>query len=78
MANPSGTTPAYLKVARAGNTFTAYTSADGVKWVLIAGSTVTMSLPSTVLEGLAVTSHHSGVLSTVTMESVSLGTAPPP
>lgn len=78
LANPSGTTPAYLKVARAGNTFTAYTSADGVKWVLIAGSTFTMNLPSTVLEGLAVTSHHSGVLSTVTMDSVSLGTAPPP
>ena len=78
LANPSGTTPAYLKVARAGNTFTAYTSADGVNWALIAGSTFTMNLPSTMLEGLAVTSHNTGALSTVTMDSVSLGTATSP
>jgi hypothetical protein len=68
LANPSGTTPAYLKVTRSGNTFTAYTSPDGVSWALIAGSTFTMNLPSAMLEGLAVTSHNTGALGTVTME----------
>jgi hypothetical protein len=70
LANPTGTTPAFLKVTRAGNTFSAYTSPDGTTWNLIAGSTFTMTLGPTVLEGLAATSHHSGALSTVTMDNV--------
>jgi hypothetical protein len=70
LANPAGTAPAYVKVTRSGTTFTAYTSADGVTWTLIPGSTFTMSLGPTVLEGLAVTSHNSGTLGTVTMDSV--------
>jgi hypothetical protein len=80
LANPAGTAPAYVKVTRSGNTFTAYTSADGVTWNLIAGSTFTMTLGSTVLEGLAVTSHNSGILGTATMDTVSAasGSAPPP
>ena len=41
LANPAGTTPAYLKITRSGNTFTAYTSPDGVTWTLIPGSSVT-------------------------------------
>lgn len=51
---------------------------DGANWALIAGSTFTMNLPLTVLEGLAVSSHNTGALCTVTMDSVSLGTAPAP
>jgi outer membrane lipoprotein-sorting protein len=78
LANPSGSIPAYLKVTRSGNTFAAYTSADGVTWTLIPGSTFTMSLGSTLLEGLAVTSHNSGVLGTVTMDAVSAGASAPP
>jgi hypothetical protein len=73
LANPSGTTPAYLKVTRAGNTFSAYTSPDGVTWTLIPGSTFSLTLPSTLLEGLAVTSHNSGVLCGVTMDTVQPG-----
>ncbi len=69
----SGTTPAWLKISRSGDTFTAYTSADGVTWTLIPGSTVTVSLGSALLAGLAVTSHHSGALCTVTMDGVSVG-----
>ena len=57
LANPTGTTPAFLKVTRAGNTFSAYTSPDGTTWNLIAGSTFTMALGPTLLEGLAATSH---------------------
>lgn len=73
LANPAGTTPAWLKITRSGNTFTAYTSPDGVTWTLIPGSTVTVSLGTLLLAGLAVTSHNSGALGTVTMDQVSAG-----
>ena len=73
LANPTGTTPAYLKITRSGNTFTAYTSPDGVTWTLIPGSSATVNLGSALLAGLAVTSHHSGTLGTVTMDGVHVG-----
>jgi hypothetical protein len=73
LANPAGTTPAWVKITRSGNTYTAYTSADGVTWTLIPGSSVTASLGTTLLAGLAVTSHSSGALCTVTMDGVSVG-----
>ncbi len=73
LANPAGTTPAYLKITRSGNTYTAYTSADGVTWTLIPGSSVTVSLGASLLAGLAVTSHTNGTLGTVTMDGASAG-----
>jgi hypothetical protein len=73
LANPTGSTPAYLKITKSGNTYTAYTSADGVSWTLIPGSSVTVGLGSGLLAGLAVTSHHSGALCTVTVDGVSVG-----
>lgn len=73
LANPTGTTPAWLKITRSGNTFTAYTSPDGVTWTLIPGSTVTTNIGTSLLAGLAVTSHNSGVLGTVTMDHVNVG-----
>lgn len=73
LANPAGTTPAWLKIARSGSTFTAYTSADGTTWTLIPGSTITLSLGGTLLAGLAATSHNSGALCTVVMDSVAVG-----
>lgn len=73
LANPTGTTPAWLKITRSGNTYTAYTSADGITWTLIPGSLVTVSLGAPLLAGLAVTSHNSGALCTVTMNGASVG-----
>jgi hypothetical protein len=73
LANPVGTTPAWLKITRAGSTFTAYTSTDGITWTLIPGSTITLNLGTSLLAGLAATSHNSGVLCTVVMDSVSVG-----
>ena len=73
LANPAGTAPAYLKVTWSGTTFTAYTSADGVTWTLIPGSTASLTLGSSLLAGLAVTSHNSGALGTVTMDGVAVG-----
>ena len=73
LANPAGAAPAWVKITRSGNTFTAYTSADGVTWTLIPGSSVTVNLGSSLLAGLAVTSHSPGTLGTVKMQGVSVG-----
>jgi hypothetical protein len=73
LANPTGATPAWVKITRSGNTFTAYTSADGVTWTLIPGSSITVNLGASLLAGLAETSHSSGELCTVTMSGVSVG-----
>jgi hypothetical protein len=70
IATVSGTVPAYLQVRRSGTTFTAYTSTDGSTWTLLAGSTVTIAISGPMLEGLAVTSHNTTALCTVTMDLV--------
>src|SRR5207237_5085329 len=77
-ARLSGTPPTYLQVGRVGSTFTAYTSSDGVTWTAIPGSTVTLSISGSILQGLAVTSHNPGALSTVTIDTVNINTTPPP
>jgi outer membrane protein assembly factor BamB len=70
----SGTAPVYLAVQRSGNTFTAYTSADGNTWTLVAGSSVTINMTATVLAGLAATSHNSNILGTNVFNSVNVST----
>lgn len=62
--------PVYLRVQRSGSTFSAYTSADGTTWTLLAGSTKTLTMTGAVSEGMAVSSHQNGTLSTVTMDTV--------
>jgi hypothetical protein len=67
----TGTAPVYLQITRTGTTFTAATSSDGVNWTPIAGSTASLpNLSGAVLEGLAVTSHNTGELSTAVFNSV--------
>jgi hypothetical protein len=68
----SGMVPRYLKISRGGSTFSAYSSSDGSAWTLIPGSTITLNLPATLLAGLAVTAHSSGVLSAATVDNVVL------
>ncbi|HET7220411.1 MAG TPA: Ig-like domain-containing protein [Vicinamibacterales bacterium] len=51
----SGVAPRWLRLVRKGNTFTGYRSADGVNWTQAASTTLT--LPSSVYVGMAVTSH---------------------
>lgn len=72
ISSVSGTVPQYLKVARSGSTFTAYTSPDGSSWTPLAGSAVTLGLSGPVLAGLAVTSHNTSTLCTVTMDGVTM------
>jgi hypothetical protein len=71
-ASTTGTPPAYLKVSRTGNTFTAYTSSDGVNWTQVSGSSITLNTTGSFLAGLAVTSHNSSALATVTFDNVSI------
>jgi regulation of enolase protein 1 (concanavalin A-like superfamily) len=55
----SGHAPAYLRVGRSGDTFTAYTSADGVNWTAYPGSAVTISaLSGTLMAGMVVCGHN--------------------
>jgi len=80
--------PRYVRLDRSGNTFTAYQSSDGTAWTQV-GSPETISMPSSLLVGLAVTSHNNTTLTTATFDNVSIsngsgggggggGTLPPP
>lgn len=64
------TVPRWLKLQRAGNTFTGYASVDGVAWTQ-AGS-VTFAMNSTVQVGFVVCSRNAAVLDTTTYDNVSL------
>ena len=54
-----------------GNIFTGYASTDGVNWTQI-GTTVSMSLPSTIYVGMAVSSRSTTATSTVQFRDITL------
>jgi len=64
----SGNRP-WIRLVRAGDTFTGYSSDDGIAWIEI-GST-TLNMPATLYVGLAVTSHRNGYVTTGTFSNVS-------
>jgi regulation of enolase protein 1 (concanavalin A-like superfamily) len=76
---PSVAAPYWLRIARSGSTFTASISSDGANWSLVGSDTI--SMPTSVYVGLALTSHSDGVLNTTLFDSVTLqssgGNAPP-
>jgi regulation of enolase protein 1 (concanavalin A-like superfamily) len=65
------TAPYWVKLTRAGNTFTGFQSVDGVTWVQV--GTATISMPDTVTVGLALTSHSAATLATAAFDHVSIG-----
>jgi RHS repeat-associated protein len=73
-ASFDGSYPYWLELVRAGSTFTAYASLDGVNWTL--GPAATISMAQTVYIGLAVGG--SDTLNTVSFDNVSVtfGTTP--
>jgi hypothetical protein len=75
-AGGTGTAPAFVKLTRAGNTFTAFQSADGVAWTTVGSETIAMA--ATIDVGLAVSSHVAGTLATVTFDSTAVSAAAPP
>jgi len=66
--------PAWFRLKRAGNTFTAYQSADGMTWFAV-GTPVTVSMAGTYYVGLAVSSNGS-TLNTATFDNISVTTRP--
>lgn len=64
----NGSAPIWLKLARLGQRVTAFRSMDGVVWTNMGSIPATMTLPSTLYAGLAVTSNDSngGAVATVT------------
>jgi hypothetical protein len=71
--------PYWVKLTRVGNTITAYSSADGVDWVLFTDTSpdgaqtnpIDVEMAADVYIGLFVTSHQSGELRTYTFDNVS-------
>jgi outer membrane protein assembly factor BamB/regulation of enolase protein 1 (concanavalin A-like superfamily) len=69
----SGAAPIYLEIGRSGQTFTAYTSADGVNWTAFRNSAQTINaLAGTLLTGMADCSHNTGSTSTVAYSGVTI------
>jgi regulation of enolase protein 1 (concanavalin A-like superfamily)/phosphatidylserine/phosphatidylglycerophosphate/cardiolipin synthase-like enzyme len=62
--------PQWLKLERIGNTFNAYSSADGTTWTLVGTDTIPMA--ATVNVGFAVGSHTTTAAAQVTFDNVSV------
>lgn len=69
--------PYWMKLVRAGNTFTSYISSNGTSWTQQGTSTISMAQNAYI--GLGVTSHNDGVLCTAVFDNVSIvsGSTPP-
>ncbi len=63
--------PYWVKLTRAGNSFTSHVSTDGKTWTQL-GSTITISMASSVYVGLAVSSRDTNLLNTATFDNVNL------
>src|SRR5690606_4836856 len=61
----------WFKLTRDGNVFTSYWSSNGTTWTLGASQTIT-GMPSTLLAGLAVSSHTTSTLNTATFDNVTI------
>jgi RHS repeat-associated protein len=66
--------PYWVKVVRAGNTFSGYASLDGVNWYLV-GNSQTISMATNVYLGLDVNSGSTSTLGTATFDYVSVNSA---
>jgi RHS repeat-associated protein len=76
-AEVNGSLPYWVKLVRAGGTFTAYISSDGVNWTQL-GTSQTISMATNVYIGLGVTSGSTTTLGTTTFDNVSINSAATP
>jgi RHS repeat-associated protein len=67
----AGALPYWVGLSREGNTFTSYTSVDGVNWVQV-GTAQTISMAQNVYIGLAISSDDNTSLSTAVFDNVSV------
>ena len=63
--------PYWVELVRSGNTFTAYTSVNGLSWTQLESSE-TITMPQNVYVGLAVSSQSTSSLATATFDNVSI------
>lgn len=63
--------PYWVELVRSGNTFTAYTSVNGLYWKQLESSE-TITMPQTVYVGLAVSSQSTSSLATATFDNLSI------
>ena len=70
------TAPRWVKLVRAGSLITGYESANGVDWTVVGSDTFAMG--PTILVGLAVSSHVTGVRAAATFDNVTITPANPP
>jgi regulation of enolase protein 1 (concanavalin A-like superfamily) len=61
--------PCWVRLTRAGNTFTGFMSPDGVNWTQLGSASV--NLPATVFSGLMVLSHNNQALNVSTFDNLS-------
>jgi glucose/arabinose dehydrogenase/fibronectin type 3 domain-containing protein len=71
------TIPRWIRVERAGNIVRGFFSSDGVNWTQ-RGTITLAGLPTSVLIGVAYTSHVDGSIGSATVDNVSITTAAPP
>jgi endonuclease/exonuclease/phosphatase family metal-dependent hydrolase len=71
----TGSAAVWVRLTRAGSTFTAHRSQDGVTWTLVGSDTISMA--STIYVGLAVSSHVSGLLANASFDGIAVTAAPP-
>ncbi|MBI3856440.1 MAG: glycoside hydrolase family 127 protein [Planctomycetes bacterium] len=72
-----GTTPLWVRITRAGNTFTGSISTDGAAWISLGSVSIPMSANAYI--GLCVTAHNNSVLTHATIDSVGVtGSGGPP
>ena len=72
----SASVPRYLRLARSGNVFTGYRSANGTSWTQM--SAVTNAFSNTVYVGLALASHDNTETTFASISSVTMTSALPP
>jgi endonuclease/exonuclease/phosphatase family metal-dependent hydrolase len=70
----AGSAPYFVKLTRAGATFTAYKSLTGAAWTTVGTATITM--PTTIYVGVVVSSHVAGRLAAATFGATALTQAP--
>jgi uncharacterized repeat protein (TIGR03806 family) len=67
---PSTKIPFWIKLVRAGDTFTGYVSADGQNWQRV--DSVTIPMAKTIYVGLALTSHNNSALNSALFDNVTV------
>ena len=72
----AGTAPAWVKLERRGQTIAAYYSWDGAAWSFVGSDT--FAIGASVHVGLAVSSHSTTELATVTFDNITVRSATPP